>query len=119
MRKYISFLVPALFLFPLISFAQTADASSILSTIQGILNFIIPMLITFAVAVFIYGVITYVMGKDDGAKEKGRNMMIAGIIGLFVIVAMWGLVNVLTNTFLGGEEGTIQNIPCVPGTVGC
>lgn len=108
-----------MFLFPLAVGAQTADANSILTTIQSILNFIIPMLITIAVAVFIYGVITYVMGKDDGTKEKGRNMMISGIIGLFVIVAMWGLVNVLTNTFLGGQEGTIQNIPCIPGTSGC
>jgi multisubunit Na+/H+ antiporter MnhB subunit len=109
-----------MFLFPFVVGAQgTVDAESILGTIQRILNIIIPLLITFAVAVFIYGVITYVMGKDDGTKEKGRNMMISGIIGLFVIVAMWGLVDVLSNTFLNGNEGSIQNIPCIPGTSGC
>jgi multisubunit Na+/H+ antiporter MnhB subunit len=83
----------------------------------------IPALITFAVVTLIYGVISYVIAKDDAAKEKGRNVMIYGIVGLFVIVAMWGLVAVLRNTFLGGQNGSLQTnqIPCVPGTgqIGC
>ena len=33
------------------------------------------------------------------AKKAGKNRMIYGIIGLAVIVAMWGLVNILLDTF--------------------
>ena len=33
------------------------------------------------------------------AKKKGRDRVIYGIIGLAVIIAMWGLVKILTDTF--------------------
>ncbi len=123
MKKFIAALVPSFVFLPLIASAQSTTIGSILSKIQGFLNFMIPALITVAVLYLIYGVITYVVGKDDGTKEKGRNVMISGIIGLFVIVAMWGLVAVLRNTFLDGQNGSLQQgqIPCVPGTgqIGC
>lgn len=123
MKKFIAALVPSFVFLPLIASAQSQTIGGIFSIIQGFLNFMIPALITVAVLYLIYGIITYVMGKDDGAKEKGRNVMISGIIGLFVIVAMWGLVAVLRNTFLGGQNGSLQSsqIPCVPGTgqIGC
>jgi len=39
------------------------------------------------------------MGQDEEAKKTGKNRMIWGIIGLVAIVAMWGLVSLLTTTF--------------------
>ena len=52
-------------------------------------------------------------GSEEGRKE-GRNIMIWGIIALFVIVSVWGLVQVLNNTFLGGSRGdTSVDIPIV------
>ena len=33
------------------------------------------------------------------ARNKGKNIMIYGIIGLFVMVSFWGIVNILINTF--------------------
>lgn len=116
MKKALAYLLPLGVLVPSMALAQSANASSILTTISGILNFIIPMLITFAIITFIYGVINYVIAKDDAAKEKGRNTMIYSIIGLFAIVAVWGLVQVLVNTFLGGNTGNFQGVDCIPGT---
>ena len=43
-------------------------------------------------------------------EKEARNVMIYGIIGLFVMVAVWGLVNVLINTF-----GLSTSVPQVPG----
>lgn len=118
MKKALAYLLPMAVFVPFaVSAQQTgADASSILKTISGILNFIIPMLITFAIITFIYGVISYVIAKEDAAKEKGRNTMIYSIVGLFAIVAVWGLVQVLVNTFLGGNTGNFQGVDCIPGT---
>lgn len=120
-------MLPVLMFIPLIAGAQrsyTGSSSgssigSILGTISNIFNILIPMLITLGVIYFIWGVITYIIGKDEEAKEKGRTIMIYGIIGLFAIIAMWGLVRVLTNTFLGGDAGSITNdqLPCIGG--GC
>lgn len=121
MKKALAYILPLALFVPMISFAQrssggSATIGSIMTTISGILNFIIPMLVTFAIITFIYGVINYVIAKDDAAKEKGRNTMIYSIIGLFAIVAVWGLVQVLVNTFLGGNTGNFQGIDCIPGS---
>jgi hypothetical protein len=49
---------------------------------------------------FIWGVVQYVINSDEEAKKaKGKEFMIWGIIGLTVMVSVWGLVNVLGSTF--------------------
>ena len=89
-----------------------------LCRVSGILNTIIPILITLGVVYFIYGVITYVISKDEEAKSRGRDVIIWGLIGLAVIVSIWGLVNILKNTFGITDDNTI-NVPCIesPGVV--
>lgn len=93
---------------PMSAFAQTSTgAIGILRVIQDIANIVIPILITIAVIWFIYGVIKYVIAKDEGVKEQGRNAMISSIIGLFVIVSVWGLVAVIGNTFGIGRDNAV------------
>lgn len=88
----------------------------VLCTIRDIMNTIIPILIVLGVIYFIWGVITYMIGADEEAKKKGRDKIIYGIIGLVVIVAMWGLVGLITRTF-GLNNNTVNiQAPCVPGT---
>ena len=62
----------------------------VLCTIRDIMNTIIPILIVLAVIYFIWGVITYMISTDEEAKKGGRTKIIYGLIGLVVIVAMWG-----------------------------
>lgn len=76
--------------------------------IRGILNFfrclitdsVIPLLVTLAIVYFIYGVLKYIMNADDSTqREEGRKFMVWGIVALFVIVSIWGLVKLLAGTF--------------------
>ena len=61
---------------------------------------VIPLIFTLAMAMFIWGVVQYVInGSDEAKKQKGRDFMIWGIIALAVMVSVWGLVNILGNTF--------------------
>lgn len=99
---------------PMLAFAA-ADAFSILTTIANILNYIVPILITVAVIHFIWGVIQYTVTADEEAKKKAKNMIIYGIIGLFVIVSFWGLVGIVRKTFNVGDSAyTNSVVPCVP-----
>ena len=92
---------------------QITTLQGVLCKISEILNAVIPVLIALGVVYFVWGVISYVVSSDEEAKTTGRNRMIWGIIGLAVIIGLWGLVNILKNTF---GLGNIQNInfPTVP-----
>lgn len=115
---------------PVMTFAQTAVAQTcgqyagqgtletVICRIGSIMNTIIPFLIVLAVLYFIWGVISYVVGGDEEAKKKGREKIIYGIIGLAVIVGVWGLVGILNRTFNPNVTGPVS-IPCIVGTPGC
>lgn len=77
--------------------------------IGDLLNFItcnisasvVPLIFVLASMVFVWGVVQYVIlgAEEESKRAKGRQFMIWGIVALAVMVSIWGLVNVLTNTF--------------------
>lgn len=78
------------------------------TTIQSVLtdakdifgNYLAPLLMTIAVAVFIYGVVKYIAAAGDTEKmREAKGYIIYGILGLFVLVAFWGLIAVIVYTF--------------------
>ncbi len=118
----------ALGLVPVVALAQvsTSGATSsscdygsngtlfgVLCRVGQFLNAIIPVLIALGVVYFVWGVISYVIASDEEAKKAGRDRMIFGIIGLAVIIGMWGLVNLLRNTLLLNNTTNIQ-LPTIP-----
>ncbi len=85
--------------------AYAQSLFSFLCIASNLLNKVVPVLVILGVVYFVWGVVQYVISDDEEAKSSGRNRIIAGIIGLAVIIGMWGLVRALTNTFLGGSNG--------------
>ena len=86
---------------PFVAFAQTGtrDVQGIISLVQDILNLAIPVLIAFAVVWFIVNVVKYVvLAGSDEKRAAARTGMIHGLVGLFVLVAFWGLVNLVVST---------------------
>jgi hypothetical protein len=113
MKKIISF-GAVLGSMPLFAFAAS-DAFYILTQIGKILGYIIPILITLAVIYFIWGVIQYTLATDEEAKKGARGKIIQGLIGLFIIVAFWGILSLVSNTFgVGPEQLKEESIPCIP-----
>jgi hypothetical protein len=65
-----------------------------------LIAYVVPLLFSLAVTAFIWGIIQFFLNPDNEEKrKKGKSFMIWGIIALFVMVSMWGLVGVLTKTF--------------------
>ena len=92
---------------PMLVMAQV-HALSILGTIQNILKVIIPILITAALVFFIFGVIKYVIADNSDDQAKAKSIIARGIIGLFVILSVWGLIGVIQSTFGIGAGGDIE-----------
>ena len=84
---------------------------AILDTIQGLLNSVVPVLLALGVVYFVWGVVQYFLADAEEAKKKGRDHVVYGIIGLAVIVGLWGLVNLVVNTLnIGGAGANIPNL---------
>jgi hypothetical protein len=73
---------------------------------------IIPFLLGLGLVIFLIGVVGYVRAGDNEEKRQaGRDLMIFGIVALFVMVAVWGLVKILYTTFIGGDFSVNSNAP--------
>ena len=93
-----------MFALPLVSLAAATSVNNISDAgsfiINTINNIIVPVIFSLAFIVFIYGAFeTFIIGaNNEEVKEKSKNLMLWGLIGFFVMVSVWGLVNVLTGT---------------------
>jgi hypothetical protein len=93
--------------------SQSGTLFGILCRLGQLFNAVIPVLIALGVLYFVWGVVQYVISGDEEAKKSGRDKIIFGIIGLAVIIGVWGLVNFLRNTF-GLNNNTNIQLPTVP-----
>ena len=105
MKKYIpATIISAL---PFIAFAQTLD--NVFITIQNLLNLVIPILITLAVVLFFWGLAKYIWSEGED-KEGGKNIMIWGLVALFIMVSVWGILSLFGNTFNIQQGGSGSNL---------
>lgn len=104
MKKLIALAVS---LAPLSVFAQQiTDANSLTSKLTNIGNTAVTLLISFSVIWIIISVVRYLIAGGEEERKKGGWAILWGLVGLFVILSIWGLVAILTNTF-----GTSNNVP--------
>jgi hypothetical protein len=88
---------------PLVVFADGVNVSglhSLLIQIHGLISATIPVLIALGVLAFMWGIVLYLFGK----KEDGRSAMLWGIIALFVMTSVWGLVGILRGTIFDSDD---------------
>ena len=86
----------------------------IINIIAGLINAATPVVVALALLYFFWGLATYILNSNDGEKQKeGRNIMIWGLLALFVMVSVWGIINVVRDTFQL-DDTNIQ----VPGVQG-
>lgn len=102
------------------SFANCPSSIDDLSTlvvwiICFIMKALVPLAFSIAIILFIWGVIKYVINADNEAKRKeGGKFILWGIVALFVMLSVWGLVAVLSNTI--GQDTAIPQLPIAPTT---
>ena len=80
----------------------TSNICSVATTILYLINSVlVPLLFAVAFIVFLYGVAkTYIFSAGEADKvSEGHRLILWGIIGFVVMISLWGLVNVVANTF--------------------
>ncbi len=100
-----------------ITVSTTNGLGGVFATIGGLLGIITPVVVGLALLGFFWGLAMYVLNfsGDDKDKKKGRDMMVYGTLVLFVMVSVWGIVNILQDTFNlhGNQTLTGSEIPSV------
>jgi len=104
------FLLPILgFVLPHMLFAQVT-LGTIIFAARNVFADLIQIALGVALVVFIWGLVVFIAKADnEREREEGKSRMIWGIIALFMIVSIWGVVAILAD--LVGVSGTETTQP--------
>ena len=90
------------------------------SSIQGIINgILVPVLISIAFIVFLWGIYNYFIAgaNDEKKRTEGKTFAMYGIIGFVVLFSVWGIVNIFIGT-LGLTASNVPSFPLIGGSTG-
>lgn len=109
---------------PVAVFAQPlTDINSVADKFTNIGNLVVTLLISFSVIWIVISVVRYLIAGGEEDRKKGGMAILWGVVGLFVILSVWGLVNILRSSFRTNDNAPretdinkilIQNNPNVP-----
>lgn len=110
-------------LVPSIVFAQTAvkNVNDVLAFITNFINAVTPVIVGIAVFIIIVGIVRFIAAGEDPEKRKAaRGFIVWGIVAVFIMISIWGLINILVNTFdldKAAPTGTELPTAPAPGTI--
>lgn len=95
----------------LVNLAYAATGQSVCGLIfkinQAIINPIIGIIFALAVILFFYGVVKFLFySENDDKRQEGRSHMIWGVIGMFIMVSVFGIIRLILDTLGVGGIGS-------------
>jgi hypothetical protein len=71
--------------------------------VQKFVDYIInpAILVIFAAGffLFLWGLVQFLWKLDEGAQSSGKQHMLWGIVGMFIMVSVYGIINLIDSTF--------------------
>lgn len=115
MKKFTSALV--LGFLPVFAGAQTNfqidGFINLINQIGNLIQTMIPFVAALALLFFFYGLAMFILSAgDDGKRDEGKKIMFWGVIALFVMASVWGIIQVLGSLF-GVDTGGSIDVPTV------
>lgn len=93
-------------LLPMLAFAQAKgiqlyNLQDVINGAGRIINAIVPLIFAVAVLYMLWNIVKYIeAGTGDAkARDAARDQIIFAVVLLFVMMSIWGLVNILRGTF--------------------
>lgn len=107
----------AVVLTPALALAQNFGNNGffgLLDAANQIINRVIPFIMALTILVFLWGVFRFAVSTDPEKRKEATNYMTWGIVALFVMVSVWGIVNILVRSF--NLDNNMPQPPQVPTT---
>lgn len=95
-------------LIPFVVIAQDVfgDVEENLGAFGDLVDLAIPIMFTLVILFFFWNVFWYVKDPDGEEKAARKTRILWGLLGLFVIASIWGIVSIIQNA-LGVDDDTI------------
>lgn len=97
---------------------ESTSCSAPVRSLAGLINLVLctlqslmPIFFVVALLFFLYSAIQFIRAEDK-TRDEARNKLLYGLVGLFAMTAVWGLVGVLSGTF--NLTNTMPNLPSYP-----
>jgi zinc transporter ZupT len=90
-----------------------ASLDSFIGNVEiNIVNPLIGFLFAVALVYFLYGGLEFIMNQaNEEKKTSGKSHMLWGVIGIVIMMGVWGILNIIIKTF------NIQGVEPQKGTV--
>ena len=87
----------------MIAYASTIDTTAFANVVDPIIanvvNPIVELMFAVALVVFAWGILQMITHRYDAeAHARGRWSMLGGLIGMFIMVSAWGIINIVAGT---------------------
>lgn len=87
----------------IMNIAQLSLAGFIAAIIRNIIQPVIVLIFALAIMYFLWNVAQFIQNIDNKDEiEKFKKNAVWGIVAIFVMASMWGLVQILINSFVPG-----------------
>ena len=97
MKKF--FIVLSMFSLPVFAFAAPGTFKEFVAMLLEIIQNTITIFMSAIVVGIIYAVMLYMINSDNEKKrEQIKGYLIYAVIGLSVIMGLWGIIEILTST---------------------
>lgn len=79
---------------------MTGGLIGVIQWVGTLINEALPLIISLTVLIFVWGLFKLVMaGDSEDARAEARGYITWGVVALFIMVSVWGLVNILVRSF--------------------
>lgn len=119
MSKNLRYIISVSFFLPLFAHAVgMSGLDSIFDYFIAIFTTLVPLIMGIAVLVFLWGLVKFIARADDEReRESGKQLIIWGMIALFVMVTLWSIVGFIQESLLPASGGSLGDLPIQPDTV--
>lgn len=104
----------AAFLLPALVSAENElkGTKTFFENVLEIIKILIPIAFGLAILFFFFGIAKYIWSIGT-EKERGKQIMVWGVVAIFVMTSIWGIVSFLGGSFGLDSKATSPTIPSI------
>jgi len=98
-----------LLLTPFIASAAPRTFHELANTLVTIIDTATALLIVAAIVIYFFGISTGLMGKGEDGNSKLRTQIMWGLVTIFLIVSIWGILRLIQSTLFMGDPSSSES----------